>query len=225
MTNLLDLPHHLAILIVTLVAKSGFQNLAPLIASGSEGCALAFNELVWREASLRLIEEQPGVIKTNSIFRPFFVRTIKARNPTSMYLEGVRDVAKYGDYRDAIPMFAYKWSNLFRKEKLSMAMSFMLTLLVLCVGKTDEGIALMTEFRTCLEEEDEGDIVAQRVFYDFIRLSSQSTVKGRSMIAKFKRKIPTIEFDLYEECTKVKKCPTCYTFWRCQRFKQLFDTP
>ncbi|CAH8255339.1 unnamed protein product [Arabidopsis lyrata] len=201
MANLQSLPHHLVLYIVSLVAQAGFHHLGPLIASGSEGASLAFNEYVLKATSITMIEDHPHVVNINSYFRSFFERTIRARNPTAMYLESLRMVARDGLYGDAIAC------------------------------EEDEGIAVMDKFRKTLDAEKDVEDVSGKVFHTMPEIvypchgavCSNATYCERrcSALSRFKKKIP-FNFEACDKCTEAKRCPPCYAWWRCGIFKGMF---
>lgn len=231
MANLQSLPHHLVLYIVSLVAQADFHHLGPLIASGSDGASLAFNEYVLKATSITMIEDHPHVVNINSYFRSFFEWTIRARNPTAMYLESLRMVARDGLYGDAIACLAFKWDFLFTRDRLSREMSFALSLFLLCVGEEYEGIAVMDKFRKTLDAEKDVEDVLEKVFHTMLEIvypchgavCSNVTYceRRRSALSRFKKKIP-FNFEACDKCTEANRCPPCYAWWRCRIFKGMF---
>ncbi|EFH39470.1 hypothetical protein ARALYDRAFT_359094 [Arabidopsis lyrata subsp. lyrata] len=186
MANLQSLPHHLVLYIVSLVAQADFHHLGPLIASGSEGASLAFNEYMLKATSITMIADHPHVVNINSYFCSFFERTIRARNPTAMYPESLRMVARDGLYGDAIACLAFKCEEY-------------------------EGIAVMDKFRKTLDAEKDVEDVLEKVFHTMLEIvypchgavCSNVTYceRRRSALSRFKKKI-SFNFEACDKCTE-----------------------
>lgn len=114
-------------IIARVVGRRGYMNLYPLIFAGVDGRNAAYDPIVLRDVDIDKFLFSPARINERSIHRPFFLKCLRACNPSALYIEGLRLACQDGPIDSSIIMLEAA------KPHLRYAV-FVLSLIYICSG-------------------------------------------------------------------------------------------
>lgn len=205
------LPKDIQIEIVRRLAKDGFRELAPFIASGPEGRDVAFAPEVLKEVDLDEFIFVSSLANEGSMYRGFFMRCFEGGNVTAKYVEGLRRAVKNGPSVESLLLMHSA------EDDIPYA-SFAYGIFAICNGHYEEGIATLEMLG---EKVHEWEYMAEIGEIVMAQIADLEPPLAGHYNETYKYPEGDVPHCVHFACTMDDACFDCIGYWGSLRVRQL----
>ncbi|KAG7553231.1 hypothetical protein ISN45_Aa06g037750 [Arabidopsis thaliana x Arabidopsis arenosa] len=196
--------------IVRRLSQHGFRELAPFVAAGPEGMALAFDVSVLQDVDIDEFVFAPHLANIGSLYRPFFLRCLDAANQSAHYVEGLRLAAQEGPCQRSIDLLGAAAPHILYAR-------FALGIVLVCCGSFDQGMEVMQTFFNLVPNIEEAVETGEMVLHQVTSMRFPRSGRYDNSL-RFGGGLPNCFINNFRVTSL---CRRCFVFMYATRFQEL----
>ena len=198
----MDTPYiNTALDIVSRVGAISFTDLGGMLLTSKLYHSLASHPTILNQVSLEPFLSNAELVHERSFYRPFFVKCLRAHNPTAVYLESIRFAVKLGRAEDALRLLC-------TIGNYPPHASFARALLQVCLGSYLDALHTVDGYVNSVGSFHQADAIGSRVFRHILQMRP---VKVRSHSNTWR--YDDIPACIGTGCGIDSRCRLCFLYW------------